>query len=129
MKYVFESFAGKDWDNEAALRDRGSSACGLRSNSWRCGQRRAGVDATRQGLNTAIVKADTAFLDQVLAQDYVHYRPRGTVENRAQYLENRKTGRVDYESVVEDELRVRVYGDTAIVTIALPPKERINRVP
>jgi ketosteroid isomerase-like protein len=67
-------------------------------------------------LNAAIVKADTAFLERVLDQDYVHYRPGGTVENRAQYLENRKTGRVNFESLVADDIKVRFYGDTAIVT-------------
>ena len=67
-------------------------------------------------LNAAIVKADTAFLDRVLAQDYVHYRPRGTIENRAQYLEDRKDGSVKFESLVADDVKVRFYGDTAIVT-------------
>jgi ketosteroid isomerase-like protein len=67
-------------------------------------------------LNAANVKADIAFLERVLHQDFVHHRPRGTVENRAQYLENRKTGRVDFDSLVADEVKVRLYGDTAIVT-------------
>jgi ketosteroid isomerase-like protein len=67
-------------------------------------------------LNAALVKADIAFLERVLDQDFVHYRPRGTVENRAQYLENRKTGRVDFESLVADDIKVRFYGDAAIVT-------------
>jgi ketosteroid isomerase-like protein len=67
-------------------------------------------------LNAAIIKADTAFLDRVLAQDYVHYRPRGTIENRAQYLEDRKDGSVKFESLVADDVKVRFYGDTAIVT-------------
>jgi uncharacterized protein (TIGR03067 family) len=67
-------------------------------------------------LNAALVKADLAFLERVLHEDYTHYRPRGTVENRAQYLENRKTGRVHFESLVADEVKVRVYGDTAVVT-------------
>src|SRR4029077_7092326 len=67
-------------------------------------------------LNAALVKADIAFLERVLAQDYVHYRPRGDVENRAQYLEDRKTGRVEFESLVADDIKVRFYGDTAIVT-------------
>jgi ketosteroid isomerase-like protein len=67
-------------------------------------------------LNAAIVKADIAFLERVLDQDYVHYRPRGTVENRAQYLENRKNGNVNFESLVADDVKVRFYGDTAIVT-------------
>jgi len=32
------------------------------------------------------------------------------------YLEDRKTGSVDFDSLVADEIKVRVYGDTAIVT-------------
>jgi ketosteroid isomerase-like protein len=67
-------------------------------------------------LNAALVKADIAFLERVLAQDYVHYRPRGDVENRAQYLEDRKTGRVEFESLVADDIKARLFGDTAIVT-------------
>ena len=67
-------------------------------------------------LNAAIVKPDLAFLERVLDNDYVHYRPHGDVENRAQYLEDRKNGSVDFDSLVADEIKVRVYGDTAIVT-------------
>ena len=67
-------------------------------------------------LNAAIAKADIAFLERILDKDYVHYRPHGNVENRAHYLENRKSGRVDFDSLVADEVKVRFYGDTAIVT-------------
>jgi ketosteroid isomerase-like protein len=67
-------------------------------------------------LNAAIVKPDIAFLEQVLDPDYTHYRPHGNVENRAQYLENRKTGHVDFDSLIADDIKVRVYGDTALVT-------------
>jgi len=67
-------------------------------------------------LNAAIVKADVAFLERVLAQDYDHFRPHGNVENRAQYLEDRKSGRVDFDSLVADEIKVRVYGDAAVVS-------------
>ena len=31
-------------------------------------------------LNAAVVKPDIAFLERVLAKDYVHYRPHGNVE-------------------------------------------------
>jgi ketosteroid isomerase-like protein len=67
-------------------------------------------------LNAAIVKPDIAFLERTLSKDYVHYRPHGNVETRAQYLEDRKSGSVDFDSLVSDEIKVRVYGDTAIVT-------------
>jgi len=63
-----------------------------------------------------VLKADVAFLERVLHQDYVHQDWRGTAENRSQYLENRKTGRLAYEVLEWDEVKVRVYGDTAIVT-------------
>ena len=33
-------------------------------------------------LNAAIVKPDIAFLERVLAKDYVHYRPHGNVETQ-----------------------------------------------
>jgi ketosteroid isomerase-like protein len=67
-------------------------------------------------INAAVVNADIAFLERVLHQNYVHYGQRGTVENRAQYLKNRKTGRVDFESLSADEIKIRLYGDVAIVT-------------
>ena len=67
-------------------------------------------------IHVAVVNADMAFLESVLHQDYVHHGQRGTVEKRAQYLENRKTGRVDFESLGADKIKVRLYGDTAIVT-------------
>jgi ketosteroid isomerase-like protein len=66
--------------------------------------------------NAALVKADTAFLDKVLAPDFVHYRPKGDVENRAEYLEHRKNGGVHFESLVADDIKVRFYGDAALVT-------------
>jgi hypothetical protein len=59
-------------------------------------------------LNTAIVKPDIAFLEQVLDQDYTHYRPHGNIENRAQYLESRKSGRVDFASLVADDIKSRL---------------------
>jgi ketosteroid isomerase-like protein len=67
-------------------------------------------------LNEAVVQADVVALERVLHADYVHQRPRGTIENRTQYLENRKAGRVEFESLVPDEIKVRMYGDTAIIT-------------
>jgi len=67
-------------------------------------------------LNDAVVKADVAVLERMLHEDYVHNRPSGVVEDRARYLENRRARRVDFESLVPDDINVRVYGDAAIVT-------------
>ena len=64
-------------------------------------------------LNDAVVQADVAVLERILHEDYVHNRPNGVVEDRAQYLENRRQRRVAFESLVPDQMDVRVYGDTA----------------
>ena len=106
----------RELNHETSICDRGFLARGVQLGRCRYGQRPTRVNATRQRLNAAIVKPDIAFLERVLAQDYVHYRPHGNVENRAQYLEDRKSGSVDFDSLVADEIRVRLYGDTAIVT-------------
>jgi hypothetical protein len=50
-------------------------------------------------LNVSVVKAALAFLERVLHEDHVHHRPRGRDENRAEYLETRENGRVEFESL------------------------------
>ena len=68
-------------------------------------------------LNAALVKQDIAFLEGILDNaDYSHFRPHGDVEDRAKYLEDRKNGTVRFDSLVADDIKVRSYGDTAIVT-------------
>jgi uncharacterized protein (TIGR02246 family) len=67
-------------------------------------------------LSAALVKGDHALLERVLRDDYVHTRWDGNVENRAQYLENRKARRVTFEALSPDDIKVRLHGDTAIVT-------------
>src|SRR4051812_24673320 len=78
-------------------------------------------------LNAAIVKLDIRFLERVLAKDYVHYRPHGNVETRAQYLEDRKSASVDFDSLVADDIKVRVYsGYRPSRSIVPPRKEKIR---
>ena len=66
--------------------------------------------------SAALVKADHAFLERVLHEKYVHTRWNGAVENRAQYLENRKARRVVFESLRPEDIKVLLLGDTAVVT-------------
>ena len=61
----------------------------------------------------AMVKADVAFLDRILADDYLFTDPNGVVSTKAQMLaEYKSRGRV-MSSAVTDNLKVRVYGDAA----------------
>jgi len=60
--------------------------------------------------------ADAATLDRIWADDYVLTDYRGTVKERAQALAEWKAGEHRYGSYVSDDIRVRPYGDAAVVT-------------
>jgi hypothetical protein len=61
----------------------------------------------------AIGTGDLAELSEVLADDYVHVMGNGTTKGKADYIETIRNGpRVPERG----ELKVRVYGDTAVMT-------------
>jgi ketosteroid isomerase-like protein len=64
----------------------------------------------------AAVRADTAFLEQNTADDYTFINARGMLRTKAQILADLKSGDVKLQSNDLDDLQVRVYGDTAVVT-------------
>jgi hypothetical protein len=64
----------------------------------------------------AVVRGDTAFLDQNTADDYTLTTFRGTLMTKAQLLANFKSGEIKLQSQDLDDLQVRVYGDTAVLT-------------
>ena len=63
----------------------------------------------------AAVKGDTKAMDSILADDWVGINPAGDVESKAQQAKNLKDGSVDFEAIDPEEVKVRVYGDTAVV--------------
>jgi hypothetical protein len=68
------------------------------------------------GWNDALVKHDWAFLDQILADDYISTDSDGIVSTKAQAMANLKSGEIVVTSAVADDFKVRVYGDAAVVT-------------
>jgi uncharacterized protein (TIGR02246 family) len=67
-------------------------------------------------LNTALSSNDTAALDRIYADDYTLVNFSGVVTTKAQRLAAIKSGELKYESVSVDEVNIRSYGDTAVVT-------------
>ena len=59
---------------------------------------------------------DTAALDRIYADDYTLVNIAGAVTTKAQRLAAIKSGELKYESVSVDEVNIRSYGDTAVVT-------------
>jgi ketosteroid isomerase-like protein len=64
----------------------------------------------------AMLKADTAALERLLAADLVYTHGDGRVVDKAVFIAEAKTGDFKYVSIDAGDLKVRVYGDTAIVT-------------
>src|SRR5437867_10325938 len=69
----------------------------------------------------AYARGDAQKIEQLLASDYTHNDIRGGFKNRAAYMmyisnlaDAIKAGAVKIESSTIDDLRVRVYGDSAV---------------
>ena len=67
-------------------------------------------------LNAANLKGDTSFLEKVLADDYTGVRGDGSVLTKAQEIEKYKSGAIKYETNDVQDLKIRVYGHTAVST-------------
>jgi ketosteroid isomerase-like protein len=70
---------------------------------------------SRQAID-ARLKADTAALDAILADDYVGISPSGEVATKAEGLRALKDGTLHFDSIEPSEVKVRVYGDAAVLT-------------
>ena len=69
---------------------------------------------TEQGRQAAL-KGDVPTLDKLLADDYIGIDPAGGTGTKADTLENFKSGKLKAEAIDISDLKVRVYGDTALV--------------
>jgi ketosteroid isomerase-like protein len=78
------------------------------------------------GWNDAIVKHDWAFIDRILADDYVGTTFDGIVKTKAQSLASLKSDETVITSEVADDYRVRFYGDTAVVTFRISEKSQLK---
>ncbi len=79
-----------------------------------------------QDWTNANVKADVAFLEQILAEDWVFTDPEGVVWTKAQSLAVLKSGEDKIASMVPDDMKARVYGDAAVVTGRNTTKETLK---
>jgi ketosteroid isomerase-like protein len=62
----------------------------------------------------AELRGDTAFLAEILADDFVGVGPRGFTLTREQWLSRHGTGSLRYEAFGLDEVQTRLFGDAAI---------------
>jgi len=66
--------------------------------------------------NQAVLHGDVAALDRMTSDDYTFITLRGEMRTKAEILKGFASGSFHYESREISDLKVRVYGDTAVVT-------------
>ena len=65
---------------------------------------------------TALMQNDVATINRLLADDYLGINPNGTLETKADALAQRRSGTTKISSIDPINMKIRVYGDTAVVT-------------
>ena len=73
------------------------------------------IKALSEQVDQAALKGDVAAIDKLLADDYIAIRVNGATFTKADVLENFKSGKLKYEAIEISDMKVRVYGDTALV--------------
>ncbi|HUE83921.1 MAG TPA: nuclear transport factor 2 family protein [Pyrinomonadaceae bacterium] len=74
------------------------------------------IKQLEEELRVAVLKRDTKAYAQLVADDYLFTTHNAIVRTKAQMLEGYTSGAIKYESLKFDDIKVRVYGDTAVVT-------------
>ncbi len=76
----------------------------------------AQVSATQAARFQAMLNADVAALDDVLADDLIYAHTTGTIDSKSSMIENIGSGAVNYELIEPTDVQFRVYSDVAVVT-------------
>ena len=64
----------------------------------------------------AQIHADAPALDRIYAEDFIGIGPSGTVRAKPQVLADFTSHSLKFQSITTDEVRIRVYGTTAVET-------------
>ena len=64
----------------------------------------------------AQIHADAVALDRIYADDFIGVGPSGTVRTKPQVIADFTSGDLKFQSITTDEVKVRVYENTAVET-------------
>jgi ketosteroid isomerase-like protein len=64
----------------------------------------------------AQIGADAAALDRIYADDFIGIGPSGVARTKPQVIADFTSGNLRFQSITTDDVRVRVYGNTAVET-------------
>ena len=64
----------------------------------------------------AMIEADVERLEDFLADDLTYTHTTGWIETKSEFLATVESGFIDYMVVTPREVKIRVYGDVAVIT-------------
>jgi hypothetical protein len=64
----------------------------------------------------AVLRRDTAALEQLLADELVYTHSTGRVDSKAQFIHSIESGDLNYLAMKHSNFDARVYGDVAVLT-------------
>jgi ketosteroid isomerase-like protein len=74
------------------------------------------IEALEMQWRQAQIDGNVSVISSLLADDYVGISANGTIEDKSQAIAQRKAGTIRITQLDLDDLKVRLYGDTAVVT-------------
>jgi ketosteroid isomerase-like protein len=77
----------------------------------------------------AVVRGDIAALDDILSDDLSYTHATGVYETKAEFIAKLKSGQLKYESLTPEDMLVRVYGTTGVVTGVARVKVQVKGEP
>jgi len=74
------------------------------------------IDQVEEAWRTAILKGNATALEALLADDYTGITAKGAIQTKEQAVSNLKSGALQLTTLAISDRKVRVYGETAVVT-------------
>jgi ketosteroid isomerase-like protein len=63
----------------------------------------------------ALINSDVAALERLYADGLIYTHSSGSVDDKATYIGSIKSGMTKYESMKRDQIKISIFGDTALV--------------
>jgi ketosteroid isomerase-like protein len=94
------------------------AACAVRSSptAGATADAEQAVLAAHEQRRVATLAADVAALDSIMTADLTFTHPNGVEESKAEFLGTLRTGTLRYQSITDEDRRVRIHGDAAVVS-------------
>lgn len=74
----------------------------------------------------AVLQADSDALERIISDDYIFVSGAGRKMSKEEHIASLKSGDTKYTSLTSEDIEVRAYGDTAVLTVCLTGEASIN---